>query len=353
MSEYPQIILDAERMKYAHTGIYHYCKQLGLALLSQQDQHDASLGLYLPASAYNVFPKKVFKEKQKSLHRFLNPFVNRHRVWHVTNQVTNYFPWNSHQKIVLTIHDLNFLYEEKTSQKKQKYLADIQRKANRADVIVAISNFVKSEIKTHLQVNDSKVKVIYNGCNIPEHRESIPPSFQPDFPFIFTLGAITGKKNFAVLPAALVDNDLHLVIAGVIQSKEYFQEIFAAARKHGVADKVHYIGPVLDAHKHWLLEKCSLFAFPSLAEGFGLPVIEAMRFGKPVVLSKATSLPEIGGEAAYYLDSFEASHVRQVTMNAIKNFDDVRKLKTVEWSYHFDWQRAASDYWQVYEQLCN
>ncbi len=352
MSNLPRIIFDAERMKYPHTGIYHYCRQLGHALISQQQEHVPQLGFYLPANAEGVFGKEAHTIRQMPVHRFFKPFVNKYKVWHVTNQVTNYFPFNSRQKILLTVHDLNFLHERKSAAKQRQYLSSIRKKVERANTIIAISEFVKNEIISNLHIDGIKIRVIYNGCNISGSTIAAAPEYPINFPFIFTLGAITAKKNFAVLPAAIVGNDLHFVFAGVIQSKAYFNEIFDKAKKLGVENKVHYIGPVFEPQKHWLMEHCKAFAFPSLAEGFGLPVIEAMRFGKPVVLSKATSLPEIGGEAAFYLNNFEPEHVRQTIEQAIETFDVNRKQATIQRSYQFDWQIAAKAYWDIYEDLC-
>lgn len=351
MNNLPDIIFDAERMKYPHTGIYHYCKQLGMALLSQRESHDLQLGFYLPPKVANIFGENVFRIYQNSLHKFWMPSVKDYKLWHVTYQGTNYFPWRSKGKIAFTLHDLNFLYE-KPLEKQKKYLSILQKKVDRADVIIAISNFVKSEIVNNLQVDKDKVKVIYNGCNILPGIEPVKPSFPINFPFIFTLGAITPKKNFHILPACIKDNDLHLVIAGVIQNKEYFNSIMDKAAQLGVEKKIHYIGSVEESQKYWLLQSCQLFGFPSLAEGFGLPVIEAMRFGKPVLLSTSTSLPEIGGEMGYYLKDFSDDHISHMTNFILSDFNEEKALKTIEWSNRFNWANAANEYWNVYENLC-
>ena len=352
MIKHPDIIFDAERMKYPHTGIFHYCLQLGNALLKKQLLHSNRIGVYLPPSVSNIFGKDVFKIYQNPLHKFRMPQVQDCKLWHVTYQGTNYFPWRSKNKVALTIHDLNFLYE-KPIEKQRKYLSILQKKINRSDAIIAISNFVKSEIINNLKIDEKKISVIYNGCNIISDIIPAKPELSIPFPFIFSLGAITPKKNIHILPAAIKGNDLHLVIAGVIQNKEYFNSLITKAKQLGVDKKIHYLGSVSEAQKYWLLNSCDLFVFPSLAEGFGLPVIEAMRFGKPVLLSKSTSLPEIGGDMAYYLNNFSDDHISYMANYALADFNHEKLKKTIEWSNRFNWENAANEYWNVYNKLCN
>ncbi len=352
MNNSADIVFDAERMKYPHTGIYHYCKQLGTALLNQREKHVLKLGFYIPPTVADIFSKDIYRIYQNSLHKFWMPSPQHYKLWHATYQGTNYFPWRSKNKIVLTLHDLNFLYE-KPIKKQQKYLSILQNKINRTDAVIAISNFVKSEIINHLKVEEEKIFVIYNGCNIMPYIQPEKPAYPISFPFVFSLGAITPKKNFHILPACIKDNDLHLILAGVIQNKDYFNSIMARAKQLGVEHKIHYVGSVGEAQKYWLLKSCNLFCFPSLAEGFGLPVIEAMRFGKPVLLSKSTSLPEIGGKVAYYLNDFSDEHISYMTNYILNDFNHEKSIKTIEWSNHFNWDNSAKEYWNVYEKLCN
>ena len=100
--------------------------------------------------------------------------------------------------------------------------------------------------------------------------------------------------------ALLKDNDYELIIAGNISN--YFERILEEARKWNVEDRVNIIGPISEGLKHWYLKNCLAFAFPSIAEGFGLPVVEAMYYGKPIFLSSYTSLPEVGGDLATYFN---------------------------------------------------
>ena len=101
-----------------------------------------------------------------------------------------------------------------------------------------------------------------------------------------------------------------------------------------------------------LYENCEAFLFPSLTEGFGLPVIEAMSFGKPVFLSNSSSLPEIGGSEAFYWDSYEVDHMLSVFNHGMKAKNDGEfAAKVKSWANHFTWEASASKYLNLYSRL--
>lgn len=344
------VIFDAERMKYSHTGLYHYCLHLAKALVSNK-AGNVDLSIYAPEKAAELF--NVTVKPQSSLHKYWMPFAKNYDVWHCTYQGSNYFPFSSKKKIVLTVHDLNFLLDgNKAAAKKKKYLAALQKKINRADAIAAISSFTKAELKQHLDLNGKEPIVIYNGSNIDDSIKPVTPSNIPLKPFVFTVGTIIHKKNFHVLPGLLKGNDYLLVIAGIVQRKEYKVKIIEQAKKLGVLDRVIFTNGISEPEKIWYLQNCKAFAFPSLAEGFGLPVIEAMHFGKPVLLSNHTSLPEIGGEYAYYFNNFEPEHMSFLLQHAVEDFVHLQKAEaTKAWAAKFNWNEAAKQYLQLYQQL--
>ena len=109
---------------------------------------------------------------------------------------------------------------------------------------------------------------------------------------------------------------------------------------------------ISEAQKAWAYANCSGFLFPSLTEGFGLPPIEAMHFGKPVFLARRTSLPEIGGDAADYFDSFEPAAMRAVIEQGLaRHRDPTRALAVIAHAAQFDWDRAAAQYLALYRRL--
>jgi len=160
---------------------------------------------------------------------------------------------------------------------------------------------------------------------------------------------VVGKKNFHVLPALLDGNDLILVISG--KESAYREKIMEEAKKHHCEERVIITGPISEADKAWYYQNCEAFVLPSKTEGFGLPVIEAMHFGKPVFLSNLTSLPEVGGDAAYYFDSFEPEAMQQVFDTGMKDFKENDKAaKVMAHAQKFDWNKSAQQYLALYRE---
>jgi len=346
-----KIILDCERMKYPNTGLFEYCHQLGLALIQTRDKRD-ELDIYIQKENQKHFPKSINFLNQKSIHKYLFPGLDSDvYVWHATHQSTWYLPpKNRNMKQVLTVHDLNFLYEEKTDTKRLNYLKSLQQKINLADHIVAISEFTKSDVLKHLKV-DKPITVIYNGCKVKNFAQFDQPRFRTSNRFIFALGSVNPKKNFHTLPCLIKDNKLELVIAGN-PSRDYQERIYKEAKLYGVTDRVKVIGPITEEEKYWYYKHCSAFALPSIAEGFGIPVIEAMSFGKPVFLSTSTSLPEIGGEFANYFENFSPEHMTEVFIAGMRKHCDLNLSPAlIKYASKFDWKYSAEAYWKVYQSL--
>ncbi len=352
MQPLPKIVFDAERMRYAQTGLYYYCLHLGNALLQQQDNHNAQLGFYINKQNIQLFKTASFYYTHHSLYKHYMRLAGKADLWHCTFQGTNYFPSSANTRIVFTVHDINFLHENLPLKKQKNYFNNLKKKTQNTDIIIAISEFVKNDLLKNNLAEENKIRVIYNGSNINDAIIAEAPANIPSSPFIFTIGILTEKKNFHVLSALLVNNNYVLIIAGIVNDIEYKQKIISTAKKLKVEERVIFAGAITESEKYWYYQHCLAFVFPSLAEGFGLPVIEAMHFGKPVILSKATSLPEIGGEHAYYFDNFNEEHMQHKLVTTLKDYAENNKAEAIKnWSKKFDWKITAEKHWQVYESL--
>ncbi|WP_158796535.1 glycosyltransferase family 1 protein [Pedobacter sp. L105] len=336
-------------MKYPHTGLFEYCHHLGLALKDSAALHD-HIKYYLRDGDQQYFDPASEFLVRKVLHKFIFPNYSKVDLWHITHQTSVYVPKSDKIKKVLTIHDLNFLYEEKPAWKQKNYLQKHQRNIDRADHIVAISNFTKNDILKYLHTDGKPITVIYNGCADVPVLKDLKPSYQPSAPFLFALGTVNAKKNFHVLIPLLVNNDMELIISGRIDPA-YQQKIMDEAQKYNVTSRVKVTGPVSDQDKAWYFKNCEAFLFPSLAEGFGIPPIEAMRFGKPTFLSRTTSLPEIGGTAAYYFDNYDPEHMQKVFRDGMNDYQQKQPAADIiKHASQFNWETSAAAYWKVYKE---
>lgn len=342
------IVIDCERMRHPNTGLYVFCDQLSRAVTASRVSGDEPLGFYVPARMAGCFGDGLYYRRHNTLDKLCLVHSRRYKVWHSSYQLTRYMPHDA--EILLTVHDLNFIYEKPLA-KQRKYLRRLQRNVDRASRIVAISDFTRRDLLNHADVGGRRVDVVYNGCTAYAG-SLVRPAEMPDRPFIFTVGTVLPKKNFHVLPCLLAGNDFELLIAGIRSG--YEQQIMDEARRWGVADRVKVLGPVDEAVKHWYLANCLAFAFPSVAEGFGLPVIEAMAYGKPVFLSDHTCLPEIGGDMAYYFNhDFDPEAMQREFASGLDDYagGGKRPEDIKAYARSFTWDKAAQQYWAIYREM--
>lgn len=344
----PHVLYDCDKMKYKNTGLHTFNVNLVKALGEEGSRRGY---LFSAFSLKKVIPfvRSAQIYPQSFWHRVFFWLPRRIKVWHSPFQFGKYSPMSG-QKVVLTIHDLNFLYE-KEGRKTEKGLRILQKNINRATHLVAISNFTRDDVLKHLETKNKPFDVIYNGT-IPIDPSSVDDSLNLcDKEFIFTVSTILPKKNIHVLPCLLVGNEYELIVAGNLSP--YADKIMAEAELYGVADRVRIVGPVEESEKNWYLKHCQAFMFPSIAEGFGIPVIEAMNFGKPVFLSQHTCLPEIGRDYCYYFNyDFDREQMQREFSAGMEDFNkngDPQRI--TNYSKQFSWEKAASEYWDIYEKL--
>jgi len=348
-----QIIIDCERIKYLHTGLYHYCYNLANALKQQADPSSETFTFFLPATQQNAFGNDQNYLLQKPWHKLMLPSLRKYSLWHSTHQDADYFPTGKSLPVVLTVHDINTMHnQQRTAQKKKQFIRSLEKKIKRAAHITFISKFTMNDVQQYIDLGTRPVSVIYNGCNIKEFRELTAPAGVTEAPFFFTIGTIMKKKNFHVLPALLAGNDRKLIIAGITQSESYKKKIIEEAMKHGVEKRLIFTGPISENDKQWYLKNCEAFVFPSLTEGFGLPVVEAMYFGVPIFLSRFTALPEIGGDVCYYFHSFEKDAMQYAMQKGLEHYNSTDAKNNIsERAATFSWKNAAAQYLEVYRSL--
>ena len=229
----------------------------------------------------------------------------------------------------------------------------MQKLVNQASAVTVISKFTKGVVEQHLDLGDTPIEVIYNGLCTDADIDGVRPDDLPEGEFLFTIGVVRRKKNFHVLVDFISRLDgLNLVIAGNTKDA-YAEEILERARALGIADRVIIAGEIEDSYKVWLFRNCKAFVFPSLYEGFGLPILESMSFGKPTFCAARSSLPEIGGDNVVYWENFDAEYMADVYRRGMHEIDqDPDRLNKLKYrAGEFSWKNAARQYAQCYELI--
>lgn len=347
------VLLDMHRVgKNPFNGLYTYCYQLGLSFL-KFPAPDVKLHYYLPKEKFGLFGDGVSYIAQRSRDKFYRFNTGDFDIWHSTTTISWYKPFNRKTKFIFTIHDLNFLIEDRLNNRRNtRMLKQIQQRVDRADHIIAISHFALRQAREFLELRDKPVSIVYPGCAFLNH-SSAPrqPVAALKRPFLFSIGLLEPRKNFHVLMPLLKKLDCDLVIAG-LDKHHYKSVIVSEAQKHGVLKKLHLVGPVPEGEKAWYFQHCEAFLFPSVAEGFGLPIVEAMYYGKPVFLSREASLPEIGGEAAYYFDSFAPEAMLQNFSEGMQHYKASHPQQAIrQRAQVFSYDHAAQEFLKIYKAL--
>lgn len=331
-----KILIDLERLRYPNSGIANVFRGLGKNLRESLD-----ITLYIPRKDVSFFKDKKILI-QKSLHKYF-PFVYmNYEIIHVSHQLSSYFHFKFfYQKKILTLHDLNFLHENISNFKQAKTIFNINRNIKNADVIVCISDFVKNDFLkniSHFKIkNNPRIEVVHNGIDFPviQIKDIEKYHFLKNKKFILNIGVLYPKKNQLSILEMMkyVDDDLVLVSADINSS--YEKKIIDFITENNLEQRVHFFKCITEEEKVWLLKNCRALVHPSIAEGFGVPPIEAMFFGKPVFLSNLTSLPEIGGDLAFYFQNFDAIHMSEVYKKGMSIYE----ISAIEYSEKLE-QRA-------------
>jgi glycosyltransferase involved in cell wall biosynthesis len=347
-----KIFLETAKLSNLNSGLGQFCFHLGKELLAQKAD-SLEFDFYVPKKSKGILGSANYVI-QSDLHKFFPKKSGNYSLWHCMHQDSPYLPADKNLPLMLTVHDLNIIHRY-TGNKLKRKLENIQKKIDRATVITAISKFAAQEVKTHLNTGNKPLHVIYNGNALVKHENENRPAFVPEGKFLFSMGIIQPKKNFHVLiPLLEKQKEYKFVLAGN-DKDHYATEIKDLAMRYGVIDRLILPGKISEEEKYWLYKNCDAFLFPSLTEGFGLPVVEAMSLGKPVFLNQASSLPEVGGEEAFYWNDFDPVEMNEVFTNGMNTYanDPLKKERIIKWSAQFSWTNAAKQYISLYlEHSC-
>ncbi len=252
--------------------------------------------------------------------------------------------------LVVTIHDLSYIFYPNEFLKKDLYQLTHWTKytVSKATKIIAVSNSTKKDLIRVYGLPENKIAVIYNGFE--KYTRVKPSKFkikENKKPYLLYVGTLQPRKNVGVLLQAFykfnqIYPEFELVIAG--KKGWMYEKIFEQIADLGLEDKVYFTDYISDFQLAYLYENAFCLVMPSLYEGFGLPILEAMSFNLPVLSSFSSSLPEIGGEACFYFDPNDVNELVEKLIK-LKNNPSLRKeliKKGKERIKHFSWKTCAT-----------
>lgn len=266
---------------------------------------------------------------------------------------------------LLTVHDLSFVhYPSAYPEQLVRYLNQVVPwSIGRASHVLADSEATKADLVQIWQVAPAKITVLYSG--VSDHFQPVTDIKKQTavrqkykigtVPYILSVGTIQPRKNYQMLIEAFAPvaqtQPHHLIISG---GKGWlYDEMLAEVSRRGLDGRVHFIGFVDDADLPTLYSGADLFLFPTLYEGFGLPLLEAMQCGVPVVSANVSSLPEVVGQAAIQLSPHQASDWTAVMQRLLQTPSERAALVAAGFrqARRFSWHQSAQQLSQLYQQL--
>lgn len=254
------------------------------------------------------------------------------------------------RRMVSTFHDLFVMTGEySTPEFRKRFTEQARLAASRSDLIITVSAFTASQVTELLGVEPSRIRVIHHGVRAPSN---VPPDEQRE-DLVLSVGAVQVRKNIARLVDAFerLPKSWRLVLAG---GQGYgFERIRERIERSPARGRIHVAGYVDQTALEGLYSRARILAFPSLDEGFGIPVLEAMAWGVPVLTSNRSALPEVAGGAALLVDPLDSEQIA----GALKALAGDRELRVKlakagrQRAGVFRWEDAIARTWAVYQEL--
>ena len=268
-------------------------------------------------------------------------------------------------KKIITVYDLFFMEYPNMADRlaKRKFFNKIEDSVHEADSIVTISMFTKKRLQERFAIESSKIKVIYLGIDrdiwkeiSEEDLERVRSIYNLPSSFLLFVGALEPRKNLLNLIEALKIvhekfETIPLVLVG--RKGQDYKNVMEKIRKFNLESWVSWVGYVEEKELKSFYRLASLFVLPSLCEGFGLPLLEAMACQVPIVISKTSALPEIAQDAALYFDPHKPEDIAEKIILALQDEDLKGRLvaKGEKRVLNFDWRTTALRTLNLYQSI--
>lgn len=255
------------------------------------------------------------------------------------------------RRTVSTFHDLFVMSGDYSSPDfRARFTEQARQAAENSDAIIAVSQFTATQVEQHLGVEPSRIHIVPHGVHMPA---GAPGASSRDNLVLF-VGVIQRRKNVARLVKAFerLPAGWRLALAGASQGYGAAEELRAVEESPRRQD-IDLLGHLSSEQLSALYARARIFAFPSLDEGFGMPVLEAMAHGLPVITSQTSAMPEVAGDAALQVDPLNVDELayalsRLASDQSLRE-DLIARGRTR--ALRFTWESAAAQTWAVYEKV--
>ncbi|MDM1451169.1 glycosyltransferase family 4 protein [Myroides odoratimimus] len=334
-----KIGFDAKRLFHNNTGLGNYSRDL-VRIMKQYYPNNEYI-LYNPKEKYRFFfsdndnfkvitPHGIFKTLHFIWRTYgiaKNQYTKELDIYHgLSGEIPVNLP--DHIKKVVTIHDLIFerypnLY---SSWNRKMHFKKFKYAVAKADAIIAISEQTKQDIVTYLKVDPANIHVIYQGCAqafkenyTTEELEATRIKYNLPSEFVLNVGTIEERKNAFNLVKAIRDIDTKIVLVG--RKTNYTKKIEEYITEHKLDNKVIFLQGLTLTELAHVYQLATVFAYPSIFEGFGIPIIEALYSGTPVITTNSGVFPEAGGPNSIYIDEQNIEDITNAIQSLLSNKD--------------------------------
>jgi glycosyltransferase involved in cell wall biosynthesis len=352
---------EAKRAFHNRTGLGNYSRDVVRILSSHFPDNNYFLynpkpsGLYKkvasPDNVHEVLPRTKFDRFFKNLwrqKRVQNEFSRDNiDVFHGLSGEVPSIKKNS-VKVVVTVHDLIFLRYPKFYSLFDRLVhkMKVKKACNRADVVIAVSEQTKKDIIGFLHISPEKVKVVYQGCmdvfkkhySASEVNETRIKHKLP-LKYLLSVGTVEERKNILSAIKAIQGSDYHLAVVG--GETKYTQTVKAYIAQNKMESQVHFLKNVSSSELAMLYQGAELMIYPSLFEGFGIPIIESLYMKTPVITSKDGCFSEAAGPGALYVNPQNVEEISQAVDKLMGSHEMRDKLAGAGYEYV---QRFNEDY---------
>ncbi|XHU95733.1 MAG: glycosyltransferase family 4 protein [cyanobacterium endosymbiont of Rhopalodia gibba] len=380
-----KVCLDGTPLRGKLSGIGVYVLNIIASLAKLQEIEHFELEIYFHPSVKNWFlrnfstPYFLTYYPQVSilpipvtiadmLAKYPNPilshfegYLNKPNILHGTDHYV--YPYRKSRKI-MTIHDLTFLkYPQYSTTLVQGYWKRIKRCLTWTDLIITFSESTKQDIIEYFNINSERIKITYEASRYSSNEirldkiELLKNSIDYDFsiPYLLFVSTLEPRKNIiALIKAFNYLKEQHKIPHNLIligQKGWKYQSSFAAIKNSKYRQSIYYLNYLPDELLALFYTQTDAFIYPSFYEGFGLPVLEAMTLGSPVITSNTSSLPEIAGDAALLINPNDFLELAETILKVISDSQLRKELtkKGKERAKLFSWEKTAQQTFKAYQ----